>query len=132
MDLFAGSGIMSFEALSRGAGSALLIDSSREAKKCILQNIETLLLTGEAEFMFGDVFKILGKLSSFDIIYADPPYGKKIGEKLLAAIDNSELLAPGGYLFIEEGEEIAAPNLRTLFLKNVRAYGSSKLHQFMR
>jgi 16S rRNA (guanine966-N2)-methyltransferase len=135
LDLFSGTGIMSFEALSRGAVSSLLIDNSREAKRCILQNIEALTLQGQAAFQFGDVLKLLEKVAvkrEFDIIYADPPYGKGIGEKLLRLIDGSPLLAPGGLLFIEEGDEIVSENLKTLTLVDVRTYGKSKLHRFER
>ena len=126
---------MSFEALSRGAASSQLIDNSREAKRCILQNIENLSLKDRAFLHFGDVLKLLEKMAvkkEFDIIYADPPYSKGVGEKLLSLIDGSPLLAAGGLLFIEEGEEIAPENLETLSLAAVKNYGLTKLHRFER
>ncbi len=126
---------MSFEALSRGAESAVLIESSREAKRSILQNIDALSLRDQTRLIFGDVLKYLSKMEgaeTFDIIYADPPYSQGIGEKLLHALDQSSLLAKEGLLFIEEGTDINPESLETLNLLDIRTYGLTKLHRFQR
>ncbi len=126
---------MSFEALSRGAESAVLIESSRDAKQSILQNIDALSLRDQTRLLFGDVLKHLSKMEgaeTFDIIYADPPYSQGIGEKLLHALDRSSLLAKGGLLFIEEGTDINSESFETLILLDIRTYGLTKLHRFQR
>jgi len=132
LDLFAGSGIMSLEALSRGANSATLIENSSAAKRCIQQNLET--FDADAKLLFGDVFQQLKRLKekgqTFDLIYADPPYNKGFGEKLVQFIDQSNLLATGGIFFLEEGEKLSL-SLKNLALKDIRPYGSTFLHQMV-
>jgi len=122
------------EALSRGAASAILIDNALGAKQCITKNLKTFEATS-ANLLFGDVFQQLKKLQqrnlSFDLIYADPPYNKGLGQKLAEAIDQSDLLRTGGILFIEEGEELSL-DLKTCILQNIRPYGRTILHQITR
>ena len=133
LDLFAGSGIMSLEALSRGASTAILIENSPTAKRCIQKNLET--FEANAKLVFGDVFQQLKRLQergkTFDLIYADPPYSKGFGEQLLSFLDQSPVLQAGGILFLEEGEKLSLP-LKTMTLKDVRSYGKTYLHQFIR
>jgi len=134
LDLFAGSGILSLEGISRGASSATLIDNAPIAKQCIQKNLK-LFDIQNARLLFGDVFQQITRLESqnrsFDIIYADPPYNKGIGRQLAEAIDQSNLLRKGGILFIEEGEELSL-DLKTCTLQNIRPYGSTILHQINR
>jgi 16S rRNA (guanine966-N2)-methyltransferase len=149
LDLFAGSGAMGLEALSRGASHATFIDSSREAIKCIRQNLDTLELQHQATVLQGDVFnkvKLLIKAGKqYDIIYADPPYEKMIlqqgnndgkrvfySENILKMIDSESLLKVGGVLFIEEASstDLEALSLQNLKQINVRRSGSSALYQF--
>ncbi len=149
LDLFAGSGAMGLEALSRGASHATFIDSSREAIKCIKQNLNTLELQQHATVLQGDVFNKIKSLikarKQYDIIYADPPYekmtsqqgnseGKRIfySEHILKMIDSEGLLKAEGVLFIEEasGTDLEALTLQSLKQINVRRSGSSALYQF--
>lgn len=131
LDLFAGSGIMSLEALSRGAASATLIDNNQNAKRSILKNIREFDIQNEAAFLFGNVFDRLKRLEgkTFDVIYADPPYNCGFGEKLLLYLDQSSLLKKGGLLFLEEGQSLQI-ELETLVLKDCRSYGRTKLHRY--
>jgi 16S rRNA (guanine966-N2)-methyltransferase len=147
LDLFAGSGAMGLEALSRGAKKATFIDSHRESIRCIKQNIESLSVEKQTQVIMGDVFDFLGKLTklgqTYDIIYADPPYdswkviqGKSISfsQQLLKLIDEGTLLAPLGTLFIEESAT-AAPvdmNLQTLVQVSVRRMGRSILQEYQK
>lgn len=148
LDLFAGSGAMGIEALSRGANKATFVDSNVNCVKCIRNNLETLELKNEI-IIHADVFsamKRLGKQSQqFDIIYADPPYHEKHDprpsfslkvlqtyEELAAA--NHPLLTPQGLLFIEDAVEVDLVKnpLSFLSLLNVRNLGKSVLHEFCR
>src|ERR1700722_2602828 len=100
LDLFAGSGAMGMEALSRGAQSSTFVDNSKESIRCIQANIHMVKAEKHAEIIYGDVFDILGKLAkrgrSFELIYADPPYdqmskgeeGLSYSGKVLMLIDH--------------------------------------------
>lgn len=142
LDLFAGSGAMGLEAISRGARKSIFVDNNREAIRCLNRNIETLGIQEQTLVLFGDVLARLkaleGKNAQFDIIYADPPYGLlatetiTYGEKIVRLIDEGSLLKPGGTLFIEESL-VAAPQvfqLKTLLLKKSREFGHSILQQY--
>lgn len=147
LDLFAGSGAMGLEALSRGAQWVTFIDNSRESIRCIKANVHSMGLENASEVLYGDVFELIIKLYEkgkvFDIIYADPPYeqmSKENGENLslstriLMMIDGMKgLLAPGGSLFLEDASN-ALPlinELDTLILKNKRQMGRSALQQYV-
>ncbi len=130
LDLFSGSGILSFEALSRGAETATLVEQDRKAVKCIQTNAKALGCEEQITLYPMDVQKALGRLSTFDVIYADPPYKKGWGPKLLQAIVELGLLKEGGIFFLEEGEDLEfdQPGLR---LNKKRQYGSSYLYEFL-
>src|SRR5690348_14645671 len=95
LDLFAGSGVMGIEALSRGAGHAAFIDADRTAIHCIRENLKLLQLEEQSEVHHCDAFTALKKYAhknnSFDVIYIDPPYKLSretpILQELLAFID---------------------------------------------
>jgi 16S rRNA (guanine966-N2)-methyltransferase len=116
LDLFAGSGAMGFEALSRGAQSATFIDSHRDAIRCIQHNAVHLGVQSKCQILHGDVLSQLKGLErqgkTFTIIYADPPYRTKAtydsssdllySEQIIRWVDTHALLAQDGLLFIEE------------------------------
>lgn len=138
LDLFSGSGAMGIEALSRGADLAVFVDKDKLAVDCIRSNLKTLSLEKQARVVMGDAAAFLSQFGTYDIIYVDPPYTEKGAEicyshQILFAIDQSQLLAAGGMLFIEEGSvwkpEVEA--LKSLHLKNSRKVGRSMLHQFL-
>lgn len=134
LDLYAGSGAMGLEALSRGAVWATFIDASREATSAIRQNIKQFNLADKSSVLCGDALQLAKRLPElqepFQIIYLDPPY-EKWDLSLLECIDSSSILAPGGYLFIEE---TVKPNLElnNLELVSERSAGRSKLFQYRR
>ncbi len=141
LDLFAGTGAVGLEALSRGAKKSVFIEKDRSAAECIRRNLETFGLHQSAEVIQGDVWKSLARLRHpFDLIYADPPYGEKIGEVLystmiLREIDASRiLLRNGGQLFIEEGKEwnVLQEKLETLTLISSRRAGRTMLYHFQK
>lgn len=82
LDLFAGSGQLGIEALSRGASSATLVDSSRRSLEYIRKNVEATGFSGPARIVASDSFAFLRSTSSlFDIVILDPPYEKKLCDK---------------------------------------------------
>lgn len=95
LDLFAGSGGIGIEALSRGAEEAVFVESSRRAAACIRRNLEFTHLDDRARLMETDVLGALSRLGregrSFSIIFLDPPYGKGWEEQVLAALAHSPL-----------------------------------------
>ena len=105
LDLFAGSGNLGIEALSRGMKRAVFIDTSQQAIKVIKDNITTLRLSERGEVYRNDAFKALGvlakKAAKFDLIFLDPPYGKVPITGLLDQIISGDLLADGGSIMCE-------------------------------
>jgi len=137
LDLFAGSGAMGLEALSRGAAHATFVDASRLACQCIKKNLDLLEIENEATILCGDVIRMLAKLAKeepFDIIYIDPPYGEGHVPDVLQKIDASHLLKPGGRLFAEESTAAikSLDNLTLHSLKKIqeRRYGNSSVVEF--
>jgi 16S rRNA (guanine966-N2)-methyltransferase len=107
LDLFAGTGSLGIEALSRGAASAVFVESDPLAVQAIRRNLEKTRLTGPVHEM--DIFSYLDRFAapgSFDLIIADPPYAKQPGERdfapeLLASESLQRALDPGGIFVLE-------------------------------
>lgn len=145
LDLFAGSGAIGLEALSRGAKDCTFVDNSKESISCLKKNIHALGVENCTQVLFGDVFTHLRKIAAlgqpFDLIFADPPYGKEANiegiqqtycQALVQFIDKSpSLLPPGGMLFIEEAEttSLIFDKLNTLQLIKTRHSGDTLLYQ---
>ena len=132
LDLFAGSGAMALEALSRGATHATLVESHRHALACIKENIALLGVEALTTVLPLDAKISLKRLkTSFDLIYIDPPYDDPI---LLEEILSRRLLNPGASLFVEERYDpkknpppFHSPHLALI---DSRRFGSALLHQF--
>ena len=86
LDLFAGTGALGIEAISRGAAQALFVESGVEGRGLIRTNMETLGLNGVAKILRRDATDLgpAGTIAPFDLVFLDPPYGKGLGEKALA------------------------------------------------
>jgi 16S rRNA (guanine966-N2)-methyltransferase len=143
LDLFAGSGAMGLEALSRGANSATFVDNSKASAQCIAKNIETLKVEKASKVVCGDVFIVIQKFVKFglqfDIVYVDPPYEKKTyfegepisySQRLLLAFDTLPLLKEGGLFYIEDVASFSTENLQTLKLLSSRRAGNATLYEF--
>ncbi len=101
LDLFAGSGALGFEALSRGVQHVTLVESNAIAVSQLQENIQ-LLKTGQAELVHADAFQYLeGLTETFDLIFLDPPFRKDYLPKLIDSIRENNILAPHGLLYIE-------------------------------
>ena len=97
-DLYAGSGALGLEALSRGAASALFVETDAAARRIIEANARTL---GTAVEILATSAERLSPGCSFDLILADPPYAASAGSRVVAAVAQAGWLAPGGWLAIE-------------------------------
>ena len=105
LDLFAGSGAIGIEALSRGARRAVFVDQSRKAADVVRENLTSTRLADRGEIMKKDVFTAISLLESgdeaFDYIFMDPPYGKGIESQVLLRLDGSPLVGPDTLIIVE-------------------------------
>ena len=132
LDLFAGTGAMSLEALSRGSSSALLVDNGTAAAKTISANIALCNVSDQAILKHGDVLKSLQLLrvdEPFDLIFLDPPYNKELAEKTICLISQARLLSPSGVVCAETDKKETMPETQgTLHRIETRIYGSTAVH----
>ncbi len=107
LDLFAGSGSLGIEALSRGATSVTFVESAEEAAGYIERNVSMLGCLDASEIVQMDAMGYLrGKRPSFDLVFADPPYRFERTEELPGIIFGQNLVKPGGYLLIEHTTDL--------------------------
>ena len=113
-DLYAGSGALAIEALSRGAGHATLVENDRAAVLAIERNLAKLDARDRATIRAMSATN-LPREAPFDLVFADPPYGEGSGDKVVVAVAKAGWLAPGGWLTIEtERGVIIAPGPLTI------------------
>ena len=104
LDLFAGSGAISIEALSRGASHATLVENNKNAVSCIKDNLKFTKFSDEATLMETDVMAALYKLGGhkeFDIVFMDPPYGKELEKEVLTYLATSKLIDEDSLIIVE-------------------------------
>ena len=101
-DLFAGSGALGFEALSRGAASATFVESDSQAAGVIRRNAERL---GASALVLTSSALALPESDPFDLIFADPPYAAGSGSAVVAAVTKAGWLAPGSWLSVETARD---------------------------
>ena len=135
LDLFAGTGNLTIEALSRGAAEATLIDSSAEAGKIIRENLRRSNLIHRAKIWIAPVTRAARLLArreeSFDIIFLDPPYGQRLVETTLKMVAEGELLRDSGVLIAEHSvRDPVEERYGSLVLHDRRRYGDTVLSFF--
>ncbi|UWR15689.1 16S rRNA (guanine(966)-N(2))-methyltransferase RsmD [Sulfitobacter sp. M368] len=110
LDLFAGTGALGLEALSRGAAEVCFVENGRAGQKLLRENIEKLRAEGETTLMRNDATR-LGPWPNarFDLVFLDPPYGKGMGQTALAAARAGGYLAPDAMIVWEENAPMNAP-----------------------
>ena len=106
LDLFAGTGALGIEAISRGAKFALFIDNGAEARALVRDNVEALGLGGVTKVYRRDATNLgpAHPLEPFSLVFLDPPYGKGLGEKALASLRDGGWLTQGAILVVEEAQ----------------------------
>lgn len=132
LDVFAGSGNLSIEALSRGAEHAVLIDASERAGALIRENLRRLELEPRSEVWIAPAARALRSLArrndSFDYIFLDPPYDQRLAPRSLALVGQCLLLRPGGILVVEHSaREQLDDAYGPLQLQDQRRYGDTRL-----
>jgi len=109
LDLFAGTGALGLEAVSRGASFALFVDDHTASRGLIRTNAEELGVTGRIKLYKRDATKLGPRPASagpaFNLIFADPPYGKGLGEKALTAALEGDWIAPDALIVLEEDRD---------------------------
>jgi len=133
LELFAGSGALSLEAISRGAECAKLVDSSSQAIKVIEENTSRCRCESQVLAVQAEVLHFLSKLKSnipFDLIFLDPPYRQGFIPKVLEKIDSLQLLADDGIICAESASDESISATAGLQLLESRRYGSTTIHLF--
>jgi 16S rRNA (guanine(966)-N(2))-methyltransferase RsmD len=137
LDLYAGTGNLSIEALSRGAERAVLVDSSARSAEAIKENLRRFGFAGQSEVWLAPVTRALRSLAkrgaAFDVIFLDPPYDRGLIEPTLEIIARMDLLSVSGLIVAEHSarEKIAA-RFDGLILYDQRRYGDTLLSFFRR
>jgi len=126
LDLFAGTGALGLEALSRGAAEAVFVDDGRVAQRLIRENIAKCGAGPETRLISRDATRLGPNPDApFGLIFLDPPYAKGLGEKAISAALAGGWIAPGALIVWEEGTEIAPPDGLTLL--DARRYGDTMI-----
>ncbi len=108
LDLFAGTGSLGFEALSRGAKAAVFVENGRVGQKLIAENTQKLDARDQVQVMRGDATRPMAWAGApFDLVFLDPPYGKGLGEKALIAV--RDWCAPDTLIVWEENAAMTPP-----------------------
>lgn len=131
LDLFAGSGALGLEALSRGADCAVFCDSSKEAIGIIKQNISKTHMQEKCEVLLDNYSTALAKLENkmFDIIFLDAPYASDYDMQALDIIEKKDILAKDGIIILETDSDKKIEDLNKLSFNilKIRKYGRVKL-----
>lgn len=131
IDLFAGSGALGLEAVSRGAAFCLFIETDADARGAIRDNVEAFGLFGATRIHRRDAANLGDKPAAdgapFDLAFLDPPYGKGLGEAALAGLVAGGWLTPGALIVFERGAD--EPDLAALGFEilDERRYGAAKV-----
>jgi 16S rRNA (guanine966-N2)-methyltransferase len=128
LDLFAGTGALGIEAVSRGAGFALFIDNGAEARALLRNNVEALGLGGVTKVYRRDATNLgpAHPVEPFSLVFLDPPYRLALAEKALVSLRDGQWFAPGALVVVEEATSagfVAPPGFDEL---ERRAYDDSE------
>ncbi len=129
LDLFAGTGSVGIEALSRGAAEAVFVEKASKAVRVLRQNLRLVGVEGHARVVHGDVFDFIAHAApEFDIIYVAPPQYRQLWSKTLLALDARPLLTEEGIIVAQIfPKEFADLPLKHHLLTDRRTYGSTML-----
>ena len=130
LDLFAGTGALGLEALSRGAAHATFVDMGAEARGLIRDHIEAFGVAGIAKLLRRDATSlgVPGTFGRFDLVFLDPPYGLGLGEKALAGLLQGGWLSPDAVVVFEESAEAEIVIPEGFSLDDRRVYGAAAVH----
>jgi 16S rRNA (guanine966-N2)-methyltransferase len=132
LDLYAGTGALAIEALSRGAREAVLVEDQPDALKVLRRNLETLNLTDRTAVLPLPVLSALKKLAAqgerFGLAFLDPPYGRGAAQAALSALAAGELLLPRAWVVAEHSRRETLPeSCGLLDRRELRRYGDTQV-----
>lgn len=131
LDLFAGTGQLGIECLSRGADSVVFVDESREAVNIVKDNLKTCGLSASVLQM--DALSYLRGCGKFDLIFVDPPYDSNLYEEVLKIINSVDILSDGGIIICEARRDRQLPEMTEPYRKlREYHYGKVKLCKYVK
>jgi len=135
VDLFAGSGALAIEALSRGAAWADLVDAERQAREAAHRNLEELGLLERVRLwplrLPGGLARLSGVLAAADVVFADPPYGGADARALLSRLGGAGVLKPGARVVLETHAKDDVPATSGVLVRERdRRYGETMVHVY--
>lgn len=132
LDVFAGTGALGIEALSRGAAFALFMEKTTEGRALLRTNIDGLGLAGKSKISKGDATKpgAIGVTPPFDLVFADPPYGKTLGEKALIALKSEGWMADDALVVLEEHKDALPTAIVGFQHLQTRSFGETMIGFF--
>ncbi len=132
LDLFAGSGALGIEALSRGAARAVFVDDHPTARALVRENLETLALVGRAKLFRRDATRLgPNRDAPFGFVFLDPPYGRDLAPRALASAIAGGWIAEGAVVAAELGPEDPAPATPGLEPVATRGHGDTRIALFI-
>jgi 16S rRNA (guanine966-N2)-methyltransferase len=130
-DIFAGTGALGIEALSRGASYCLFVDDSAESRGLIRENVEAFGLTGVSKIWRRDATSLgpmnTGSGGPFDLVFLDPPYRKNLIAPTLKSLSAGGWLSPNALLVAELAEDESVPVAENFVVQDERAYGDTRV-----
>ena len=132
MDLFAGTGALGLEAVSRGAKYCCFVEEDAGARGVIRTNADACGVIGQTRIWKRDATDLgpCAPQSPYDLVFVDPPYGKGLGEKALDALIKGGWLVAGGIVVLEEANESQIEEIAGLALIDTRNYGDTRVRFF--
>lgn len=134
LDLFAGSGALGLEAISRGAVSCIFVDNQKSSVRTIKDNLKALGLSHSEDIIVisGDALKAIRKFSKsgsrFDLVFLDPPYQKSLAKKSLSLLDSCDILTESGVVVGEHSKHDEMPSaVAVLRLYRSARYGDTQI-----
>ncbi|WEX08431.1 16S rRNA (guanine(966)-N(2))-methyltransferase RsmD [Chelativorans sp. AA-79] len=129
LDLFSGSGALGIEALSHGASHCLFVEEDASARALVRENIESLGLQGRTRIFRRDATHLgpVGTMQPFDLVFADPPYGKGLAERAIASALSGGWLTQDALIVVEEAAATPFQPPEGVVLHDLRTYSSSTL-----
>jgi 16S rRNA (guanine966-N2)-methyltransferase len=133
IDLFAGTGALGLEALSRGAKFCCFVEEDAAARGVIRANADACGVIGQTRIWRRDATDLgpCAPQTPYDLVFADPPYGKGLGEKALNALLQGNWLNGGGVVVLEEAARSTIPDIAGLALFDSRTYGDTQVRFYI-
>jgi 16S rRNA (guanine966-N2)-methyltransferase len=127
LDLFSGTGALGIEALSRGARYCLFVEESSEGRGLLRENAEAFSLQGKTRIFRRDATDLgpAGPIDPFDLVFADPPYGKGLGERALVSAAENGWLKDGAVIVLEEASSANVSFAAPFETLETRPYGET-------